>query len=489
MSNLIIGAISIVISIVGLAEAQQVKVYTIKIDKEINDSIYLYLNKSLKKIVDEKKEKNFKTYLIIEFDTPGGALAATFNIVKLFDKLSDEGIITIAFVNNQALSAGAIISLSCRKLYMVDGSTIGSAAPILMSPFGLVSLGEYKEKIVSALRSLMTSRAQKYNRPQLFLQKMVDESFDIYKITFENGEVSYMREYEVDNAQQQGKYIKEKILVKPKGELLNLTDKEAFEYGIAQGIVMTIEEILSAEKLDRSLEIKELQKGVDDYFIELLESGIVASILSMIGLGALFTFFKTGSITTLMIAIICLSFTPLIKAIVGLSGPVALYLILLGIALVVAELFVIPGTTIVGILGTLSIIVGIVMNFGQLTPPEIPKLVGFSNDVFMYMTVTLVGSLLLFFFTIKLIPSVPLIKRLVLEGSLQEKAVDVISSSQIEVGVEGLTVTECKPMGLVDFGGKILECEAVGDFVKRGKKIVVINVTNNKIYVKESSKV
>lgn len=470
------------------SESDNKKVYLLKIEKEISDSLYLYLNKTLKKVIEEKKNYKGEIYLIIEFDTPGGALAATFNIVKLFDKVADDGIITIAYINTQALSAGAIISLSCKKLYMVSGSNIGSAAPILISPFGLVELGEYKEKIVSAIRSLMTSRAQKYGRPPLLLQKMVDESFDIYKVTFENGEISYMKDYEIANAEQQGKYVKEKILVRPKGELLNLTDKEAVEFGIAQGIVKSIEDILVIERINKKpSEIGELKKGVEDYFVELLESGIIASILSMIGLGALFTFFKTGSLTALIIAIICLSFTPLVKAIVGLSGPVALYLILLGIGLVLVELLVIPGTTIVGILGVISIIVGIAMNFIQITPPEIPRIVGFSSKVFSYTTLTLVGALLLFLGAIKLIPSVPVVKKIVLEGALQEKAVDTIQAFKIEKGTEGVTISECKPIGLVDFNGKIIECEAVGEFIKRNKKVVVIDVSGNKVYVKLKS--
>ncbi len=463
-------------------------VYYLKIDNEIKDSLYLYLNKSFDYLIDLKKQKNSKIYLIVEFDTPGGALAPTFNIVKLFDKLNDEGIITIAYINTKALSAGAIISLSCKRLYMISGSNIGSAAPILMGPFGLMPLGEYKEKIISAIRSLMVSRAQKYNRPAVILEAMVDDSFEIYKVTFDDGRSQYLKEYEITNAEQEGKNIIRKNIVKPKNILLNLTDKQALDYEVAQGIASSIEQILELESIKKkSTEIIELKKGIEDYFIELLDTPIVASIIGMIGLGALFAFFKTGSITILIVAITCLSFTPLVKFIIGLSGPVALYLILLGVVLVLLEIFVIPGTTIVGILGILSIIVGIAMNFGTITPPEIPKITGFNNAVIKYTTLTLVGSLLIFFIVIKLIYSIPFVSAIVLQGGLQEKAIDTNVLTKVSIGMEGFAITECKPIGLADFNGNIVECEAVGEFVKRNKKIEIINIAGNKIYVREKN--
>ncbi|MFN7181922.1 MAG: NfeD family protein [Planctomycetota bacterium] len=461
-------------------------VYYLKIDREINDSLYLFLKKHFNLILEMNKQNDKKIFLLIEFNTPGGALSATFNIIKLFDKLDDEKITTIAYINNQALSAGAIISLSCRKLYMASGSNIGSAAPILMGPFGLMPLGEYKEKIVSAVRSLMASRAQKYNRHPVILEAMVDDSFEIYKVTLDNGDIKYLKEYEVSNLESSGDTIAKKELIKPKNMLINLTDKQAEEYQVSQGTVSSIEQILKLEFGDESPPlIREVKKGVDDYFLELLESDIVASILAMIGLGALFTFFKTGSITTLVIAITCLGFTPLVKFILGLSGPVAFYLILLGVVLVLLEVFIIPGTTIIGILGIASIIVGIIMNFGTITPPEIPKIAGFSNAVLMYTTITLVGSLLLFFIAIKLLPSVPVVNTLILEGGLHEKAIEPNVTPQIQAGIEGITLTECKPIGLVDFNGYVVECEAVGEFVKRNQKIEVINVSGNKIYIRE----
>jgi membrane-bound serine protease (ClpP class) len=460
-----------------------IEVYTYKIDSEINDSLYLFLNKSLTRLLEQKDKKQI--YIIFEFDTPGGELGATLNIIKLFDKVNDEGVNTVGYVNTKALSAGAIIALSCKKLYMASGSTIGSAAPILMTPFGLVQLGEYKEKIVSAIRSTIKSRSQKYNRPSLILEAMVDDSFDIYKVTFENGEIAYMRDYEITNAEQNNRIVIRKELIKPKDKLINLTDKEAYELGVSNATVSSIDEIIKLEKLLISASaIMTLQKGPEDYFISFLELGIVASILSMIGLGALFTFFKTGSITALIIAICCLSFTPLVKAIVGLSGPIALYLILLGIVLVLVEVFVIPGTSIIGLLGILTILVGIIMNFGSITPPEIPRIVGFSSSVLLWTSLTLMGSLVLFLLAIKLLPAVPVVNTLILGGGLTAKAVDEVFLQKIKIGDEGITVSECKPIGLVDFGGNLVECEVIGEFLKRNSEVVVVNIQGNKIYIK-----
>ncbi len=105
-----------------LADGNNPKVYIIQIRNAIGSGLREYISRG----VDQAKEEGADV-LLFDIHTPGGAISATSDIIKIID---DSGLPTIAFVNNEAISAGAIITLSCEKIVMAPGGTIGDAQPI-----------------------------------------------------------------------------------------------------------------------------------------------------------------------------------------------------------------------------------------------------------------------------------------------------------------------------------------------------------------------
>ncbi len=149
-----------------LANESNPKVYVIQVRNAIGGGLREYISRGVDQAKKEKAD-----VLLFDIHTPGGAINATTDIIKIID---DSGLPTIAFVNNEAISAGAIITLSCEKIAMAPGGTIGDAQPIPTN-----------EKTVSYVRGKIYSIAEKQGRNPDVASAMVDK--DIVLVKMEDG--------------------------------------------------------------------------------------------------------------------------------------------------------------------------------------------------------------------------------------------------------------------------------------------------------------
>lgn len=179
-------------------------VYLIPIKGTINSRVARFVGRA----IDEAEEAKANA-IILEINTFGGRLDAA---TKTRDSILDSKVLTIAFVNKRAISAGTLISLAAKKIVMAPGSTIGAATPVDF-------LGKKaSEKVISYWRKEVKSTAEKNNRPTKIAEAMVDEEVEIPE------------------------------LIK-KGKLLTLTTNEALKYKIADYEAENIDEVLKAFNL------------------------------------------------------------------------------------------------------------------------------------------------------------------------------------------------------------------------------------------------
>ncbi|GAH61844.1 unnamed protein product, partial [marine sediment metagenome] len=136
-------------------------VYLIPIKGTINSRVARFVGRAI-----DQAEKAKANAIILEINTFGGRLDAA---TKTRDSVLDSKILTIAFVNKRAISAGTLISLAAKKIVMAPGSTIGAATPVDF-------LGKKaSEKVISYWRKEVKSTAEKNNRPTKIAEAMVDE--------------------------------------------------------------------------------------------------------------------------------------------------------------------------------------------------------------------------------------------------------------------------------------------------------------------------
>ena len=148
-------------------------VYRVPISNTIDLGLPPYVVRSI-----EQAEENNAAAIIFDIDTFGGRLDAA---TQIKDAILDTKIPTVAFINRRAISAGALISLSCEKIVMTKGATIGAATAVDMSG------KKASEKVISYMREEMAATAESRGRNSDIAKGMVDEELS-FKKAYVNGD-------------------------------------------------------------------------------------------------------------------------------------------------------------------------------------------------------------------------------------------------------------------------------------------------------------
>ncbi|HEX9975504.1 MAG TPA: nodulation protein NfeD [bacterium] len=415
--------------------------YYIKIEGEIN----LGLPNYLARIIKEANQQQAGA-VILEINTPGGRVDAA---LQIRDAIFEAEIPVVAFINHEAASAGALISLSCDSIFMTPGSSIGAVTPVDMQG------QKASEKMVSYLRSVMRSIAQRTNRPVDIVEAMVDEDIEIPGVI-------------------------------EKGKLLTLTAEEAVKYNIADGIVKDLSEAL--QKLNLS-ETKLVRTRItwSEKLVYILTNPIISSLLLTLGIFGLIFEIRTpgwGIGGTLAVIALVLFFGS--HYLVNLAQWTEILIFVIGVTLLLVEAFVIPGFGIVGVLGILFILSSFVLSL-------LPHLDSISFEEIIH-AITMVGLSFVFAFVIlipvfKFLPKTKMFKNLILEVS--EKTQDGFRSTPENyaqfLGAEGTALSTLRPAGIGLFEGNRLSIVAEGEFIEPNSRIKVIKVEGYRIIVKKIS--
>ncbi|HEY6907040.1 MAG TPA: NfeD family protein [Ignavibacteriaceae bacterium] len=429
----------IVLLISGLASTLQAqKVYYGDIDGEIDLGMAPYVVR-----VVHEAEKNNADAIIFRINTFGGRLDAA---TQIKDAIIGTKILTIAFINNRAISAGALISLSCNKIAMVQGSSIGASTVVDQAG------NKQSEKYQSYMRSEMRATAEKNGRRTDIAQGMVDERIVIPGL--------------VDSTQ-----------------LVTLTTDEALKYGIADVQVTDLEEVLKAFNL-QGAEIVKVDENWAEEVVKFLNNAIVSSILIMIGFFGLIAEIKTpgwGVPGTVGIIALALFFGS--SYILELASIMDILLFVVGLVLLALEIFVIPGFGIAGIAGIILIFVSI---FLSLTPGGPFLDFDAISVAIIQLTGAIVAAFVLILILAKVLPKSTTFNKLILadEERAEQGFVSYPSEKEL-VGQEGTALTTLRPAGTAEFNGKRYDVVADWEYIEQGSRIVVLRVEGVKVVVKK----
>ncbi len=381
--------------------------------------------------------------IIFKINTFGGRVDAA---TQIKDAIINTNILTIAFINNRAISAGAFIALSCKKIVMVPGSTIGAATVVDQT-------GEKQgEKYQSYMRSEMRSTAEKNGRRVDIAQGMVDERIVIPGL--------------VDSTQ-----------------LVTLTSEEALKYGIADTLAENLDEVFAIFNLQNDEKIYQKSNWAEDV-VRFLNNGIVSSILIMIGFFGLIAEIKSpgwGLPGTAAIIALALFFGS--SYILQLASIIEILMFVVGLVLLLLEIFVIPGFGVVGISGIILILASIFLSLVGADPFLDMKAV---SAAIIQLSAALLGAIILIFLLVRFLPKSNIFKKFIL--SEEEKAdAGYTSRSNLSdlVGLEGVALTTLRPAGTGDFSGRRVDVVADAEYIEHGKSIVVTAVEGMRVVVRE----
>jgi membrane-bound serine protease (ClpP class) len=178
-------------------------------------------------------------YLIYEIDTYGGMVQSAVDISDDLIELGREAH-TVVYINTKAISAGAMISVSCQDIIMRDSATIGDCAPVML---GGKLEGVEREKIESFIRGIFERAAETNGYPAAVLKAMVTMQTEVYRVqnlekSREEGKQVF-EFFETDDVPKDpNRYdLENKVLEVSSDELVTLTASKAFEWGVARALV------------------------------------------------------------------------------------------------------------------------------------------------------------------------------------------------------------------------------------------------------------
>jgi membrane-bound serine protease (ClpP class) len=462
------------------------------------------------------------TTIIFELHTPGGLVTSALEICRLIKNLPQE-LHTVAWVNTNAYSAGAMIAVACQQIVMSPSSSIGDCAPIMVRPTGgLEDLppAERAKAESPVLQEFRDSAARNGYDP-LLLRAMVSVGEEVWWV--ENTQTGQRRFVTADEKRellgqtmpfsgpsetgiwrlvksyvhpQTGREVPAKQPVDSANELLTLSQDEAVAYGLASGIagdLVSLAERLGLDSAPTYLEITGWEK-----FVMWLNSPLVRGVLFVLVLiGAYIEFQSPGLILPGVTAAVALAIFLAAPYAAGLASIWTFVLLGVGVILLAIEIFIIPGFGIVGLLGIACILVALIGTFvpgepasepGQLPLFSWPKLPATWQAIKYGITVlsasiivAFVGILLL----VRYLPQLSLGRRLIPVNPVGTTlAVPDAHPGVALVGDIGVVTADLRPGGQARFGQEIVDVCSQGEYVEAGRKVQVIRREGLRIVVR-----
>ena len=400
-------------------------------------------------------ENNNADGVIFDIDTFGGRVDAA---TQIKDALLGANLMTVAFVNRRAISAGALISLSCEKIFMTGGGTIGAATAVDMSG------KKGSEKVISYMREEMASTAEKRERNVDIAKGMVDEDLSFTHLVVEGDST-----------------IVDDLEGRKEGKLITLTTEQAIKYNMADGEVETLEEVLKTLDLEDA-EIRNASINWSENIVRFLTDPVVASLLMTFGfLGILFELQSPGWGIPGTFGAICLVLSLGASAIAELATMTDLLIIIVGLTLLFIEGFFIPGFGIAGISGIVVLLWGLY----ELLIPDIPV----SHDIYSRaldgLTIGIFGGIIGLVLLFRLMIKTKFWNKLTSPGVESKKAGYTISMGLEDcVGKSGETVTDLRPSGWINVENQKIFVVTEGEFVEKDKPVRILSVDGNRVVVR-----
>ena len=386
--------------------------------------------------------------IIIHMNTFGGLVSDADSIRTT---ILNSKIPVYVFIDNNAASAGALISIACHKIYMRPGGNIGAATVVTQN-------GETApDKYQSYMRSIMRSTAETRGRNPRIAEAMVDQTIEIDSIT-QNGKV------------------------------ITFTAIEAQKYGFCDGIVESIADILKLEGITDYERIDVKKSGLDKV-IGFLANPAFSSVLILIILGGIYFELQTPGIGFPILAsaiAAVLYFAPLYLE--GLAANWEIIAFVVGLLLLGAEIFVIPGFGVAGVSGITLILVSLVLSLVRNVNFDfsITDTSSITSALFRVL-ISIVSFIIIAIVFGKGILNSSVFNRLILQDTLAGSRISSeIDTDESLIGMEGIAYTSIRPFGKVEINDEIYHAKTLGEFIDKGEKVKVTGKELNMLIIRSA---
>lgn len=439
----------LVLACVSVLYSKNDAVYVVPVQGDIDMGLPYFI----KRAIESAEQSNAKS-IIFDIDTFGGRVDAA---TQIKDHILGSTLPTIAFINRRAISAGALISLSCDSIFMTAGATIGAATAVDLQG------NKGSEKVISYMREEMASTAEANGKSRDIAAMMVDEELTTEFILSVHGDT--LTQMDIEG-------------LKPE-KLVTLTTKYAIKTGFSEGEFETIEAILHHMEL-KDAEVIEITPTWSEEIVRFLTKPAVAPLLMTLGfLGLLFEVKSPGIGVPGIAGLIFLTLFFGSHLLVGLADMVEILMLIGGIVLVFLEIFVIPGFGIAGIGGGILIMWSLFkMLLGEYPNPQDLQ------NAYIGLSIGIIGAIIGGVVIFKAITQSEYYSKII-QFKPQRKSEGYTISKGYEklIGESGIAQTDLRPAGKATIKNNSYQVMSRGDYINKGASISVVGVDENQIIV------
>lgn len=433
--------------------ASEKSVYVLHIDDEIGSMTWQHTRHAC----EEAKAMNVDI-LFVHLNTYGGTLQHADSIRTILLNFQKP---TIAFIDNNAASAGALIALACDSIYMQKGASMGAATVVNEQAEAL------PDKYQSYMRSIMrataeshgkyfspTDSSEKWHRNPLIAEAMVDSRIIVPGL--------------IDST-----------------KVLTFTTSEAIKWGYCEGEATSIEDVLHKNHITKYT-LTSFEPDFTDWLIGFFSSPAVQAFLIMFIVGGIYFELQSpglGFPTVASIISAVLYFLPLY--ITGLASSWIIILFIIGLLFLLVEIFVIPGTGITGIIGALAMLIALVGGIADSFTADSFTFAMLIDAIIIVGIGLILGVILILYLTSKHGPKfISKHSELQLSQRVEDGYIGVDTTLSNYIGAIGIAKTDMRPGGKIEINGEIFDAVVLnGDFIEEGTPINVKKFENSQLYV------
>jgi membrane-bound serine protease (ClpP class) len=432
-------------------------VYQIDIRKEIGATTWIYLKKGF-----SEATKAGAKLIIIRLNTYGGEVVYADSMRT---RILNSKIPVIAFVDNNAASAGALIAIACQKIYMRAGASLGAATVVDQTG------GQMPDKYQSYMRATIRSTAEAHGKETI--------------ISGKDTLIQWRRDPHIAEAMVDNRIAIPNVV--DAGRTLTFTTDEAIKNHYCEGKAESVDDILSTKLGMAQYDLQVFRPSILYDLVGLLNNAFVRALLIMIIIAGIYFELHTPGLGIPIIAAIiaaALYFAPLYLG--GSAAGWEIMLFFIGLLLLALEIFVIPGFGLAGISGIILIICGLTLSMIDNTNFDFSRVPG--GEIAIALFTVLISIAVAFglsiYFSNK-IGKKGIFRRVALdtEQDIAQGFVGVPTEPQKIVGKIGIAATVLRPSGKVMVESNFYDAVSEHGFIEQGTPIKVTRYEAGQVYV------
>ena len=430
-------------------------IYKINIKENIGSNTWVYLQNGMHQALNKNAD-----CILLHMNTYGGSVteADSMRTAILNFQLP-----VYVFIDNNAASAGALISIACDSIFMRSAASIG-AATVVSGQDGSKAPDKYQ----SYMRGMMRATAESHGRDTI-----VQSGDTIFE---------WRRDPKVAEAM-----VDERVVIPgfaDSTQILTLTASQAVELRYCDGIVDNINQIAVQYLGIADYDLQTYNPTLYDKIKGFLMSGVLQAILIMLIIGGIYFELQTPGIgfpTAIAVTAAILYFTPLYLT--GYAQNWEVLLFVLGLILIVFEIFVIPGFGVAGISGIILVFTALILALVGNIHFDFSGLSG--RQLFRAIMIVFAGigmGLALIIYMSSRIGKPGIFSRVALVSD-QEGYMSVPMEPLTLVGQTGIASTVLRPSGKVQVGNDYYDAVSLKGFIEKGDEVIVRRYENFQLYV------